>query len=55
MLKAIDRFMDFAGYGEEAMERDGVMKTRFAAILRVSKPMEQQAQEQTMKFGGLAR
>ena len=55
VLKAIDRFMDFAGYGEEAMERDGVMKTRFAAILRVSKPMEQQAQEQTMKFGGLAR
>ena len=55
VLKAIDRFMDFAGYGEEAMERDGVMKTRFAAIRRVSKPMEQHPQEQTMKFGGLAR
>ena len=39
VLKAIDRFMDFEGYGEEAMERDGVMRTRFAAIRRVSMPM----------------
>lgn len=55
VLKAIGRFMDFEGYGEEAMERDGVMRTRFAAIRRVSKPMEQHSQEQAMKFGGLVR
>ena len=39
----------------EAMERDGVMRARFAAIRRVSKPMEQHSQEQAMKFGGLVR
>ena len=55
VLKAIGRFMDFEGYGEEAMERDGVMRTRFAAIRRVSKPMEQHHQERTVKFGGLGR
>lgn len=55
VLKAVDRYMDFEGYGEEAMERDGVMRTRFAAIRRVSKPMEQHPQEQVMKFGGLTR
>ena len=47
--------MDFEGYGEEAMELDGVMRARFAAIRRVSKPMEQHSQEQAMKFGGLVR
>ena len=55
VLKAMGRFMDFEGYGEEAMERDGVIRTRFAAIRRVSKPMEQHHQERTVKFGGLGR
>ena len=55
VLKAIDRFMDFEGYGEEAMERDGVMRTRFAAIRHVPKAIDHHPQERAIKFGGLAR
>ena len=55
VLKAIDRFMDFEGYGEEAMERDGVMRTRFAAIRHVPKAIDHHPQERAIKFGGFTR
>ncbi len=55
VMNAIDRYMDFEGYGEDAMEKDGVMRTRFAAIRRPPKLIDQRPQEQTVKFGGLGR
>lgn len=55
VMNAIDRYMDFEGYGEDAMEKDGVMRTRFAAIRRTPKLIDQHPQEQTVKFGGLGR
>lgn len=55
VMNAIDRYMDFEGYGEDAMEKDGVMRTRFAAIRRTPKLIDQRPQEQTVKFGGLGR
>ena len=42
LLDTIDGFMDFAGFGEFSMREDGVVRTEFGFVRRISEPFPNQ-------------
>lgn len=48
IIDTIDVYMDFARLGEDSMEQDGVRRTEFGLVRRLSEPFPQQETGQTM-------
>lgn len=51
LIEAIEGYMDFGKYGEDAMQEDGVRSTEFGLIRRCSQPFEEETQG--MQMGGM--
>lgn len=48
IIDTIDGYMDFSQLGEDSMEQDGVRRTEFGLVRRLSEPFPQQKTGQTM-------
>ena len=51
LIEALEGYMDFEKFGEDAMQEDGVRGTEFGLIRRCSQPFEEETQ--CMQMGGM--
>ena len=49
VIAAIENYMDFGKFGEDSMVEDGVRRTEFGLIRRISEPFPEESQEQQFR------